>query len=98
MAHDVEQLPAAHKVGAFNVLRVGPEANTVSTYSGYDPFELPHKLLEVLPYFDGRPVAQALAAIAAERDIKLERALVRKLVDFKILVPAEGTTDVTLEA
>ena len=87
-----EQLPAALKVGVFNVLRLGPDSNTISTYSGYDPIELPNKLLEVLPYFDGRPVAQALAAIAAERDVKLDRALVRKLVDFKLLVPCEGTT------
>ena len=85
-----EQLPAALKVGAFNVLRMGADANTISTYSGYDPIELPNKLLEVLPYFDGRPVAQALAAIAAERGLKIDRKLVRRLVDFRVLIPCEA--------
>lgn len=86
-----ERLPAALKVGPFNVLRMGPDANTISTYSGYDPIELPTRLLEVLPYFDGRPVAQALAAIAAERGLKIDRKLVRRLVDFRVLVSCDAS-------
>ena len=88
--HRSEQLPVALKVGQFNVLHVGADAHTVTTYSGYDPFELPNKLLAVLPYFDGRPVRAALATIAAETGVKLDQKLVRKLVDFKILVPCEA--------
>jgi hypothetical protein len=85
-----EQLPAALKVGPFNILRLGADAATVNSYNGYDPVELPTKLLAVLPYFDGRPLAQTLASIAAEKGVKLDRELVRRLVDFKILVPSDG--------
>jgi hypothetical protein len=52
--------------------------------------------MELLPYFDGRPVADALAAIADERGVSLDAALVRKMVDFELLVPA-GLPDSTPE-
>lgn len=81
------ELPVALKVGSFNSIRLDADAQVVSSYNRYDPIELPKSLLEVLHYFDGRPTAQACAAISAERGIALEHALVRKLVDFKILVP-----------
>jgi hypothetical protein len=61
----------------------------ISTYSGYDPLEVPNQVMELLPYFDGRPTEEALAAIADERGIRLEPDLVRKLVDFMLLVPAK---------
>jgi hypothetical protein len=44
-------------------------------------------LLDVLPSFDGRPTEEVLSAIATERNIHNQQGLVRKLVDFKILVP-----------
>jgi hypothetical protein len=45
--------------------------------------------MELLHYFDGRPVVDALAAIADERGVSLDAALVRKMVDFKLLVPPQ---------
>jgi hypothetical protein len=45
--------------------------------------------MELLPYFDGCPTEDVLAAIADERGIRLEPDLVRKLVDFMLLVPAK---------
>ena len=82
-------LPVALKVGSFHSVRFGADTQVISSYSGSDPIELPKSLLGVLHYFDGRPTKQALAAISAERSIKINHALVRKLVDFKILVPSE---------
>jgi hypothetical protein len=64
----------------------------VSTYSGYDPLDVPNQVMELLPYFDGRPTEDVLAAIASERGIRLEPGLVRKLVDFMVLVPAKTPT------
>ena len=84
-----EQLPAALKVGSFNSVRLNVDAQVVSSYNGYDPIELPKALLDVLYYFDGRPTTQARAAISAERGLTIDQALMRKLVDFKILVPCE---------
>jgi hypothetical protein len=46
--------------------------------------------MDLLHYFDGRPTESALAAIAGERGVRLDPALIRKLVDFKLLVAAEG--------
>lgn len=83
------QLPPALEVGSFRSVRLNADTQVVSSYSGYDPIELPKSLLEVLHYFDGRPTRQALAAISAERSIKINHALVRKLVNFKILVASE---------
>ena len=40
-----------------------------------------------MQYFDGRPTEQAITAIANERGIDVDPALVQKLVDFKVLVP-----------
>ena len=58
----------------------------MSSYSDYDPLELPSAVMELLPFFDGRPTAEALAEIEAERGVRLEPALVRKLIDFQVLV------------
>lgn len=83
------ELPAALTVGSFHSTRLGADAQVVSSYSGFDPIELPKSLLEVLHYFDGRPTAQARAAISTERGININHELLRKLVDFKILVPSD---------
>lgn len=83
------EIPAALKVNAFRTTRVTADTQIISSYNGSDPVELPKSLLGVLHYFDARPTEQALAAIRAERGLKIHPELVRKLVDFKILVPAE---------
>lgn len=84
------QLPVALKVGSFRSIRLSADTQVVSSYNEYDPIELPRSLLEVLHYFDGRPTAQALAAISAERGVTINRDLVRRLVDFNILVAPAG--------
>jgi hypothetical protein len=80
-------LPPALQVGSFRVIKVGPESAHVSAYSTHDSLELPRALLEALPSFDGRPTQDALSVIEVERNIKIHPGLVRKLVDFQILVP-----------
>jgi len=85
-----EESPASLKVGPFQVIEIGPDFSRVSSYNGFDPLDLPKPLMGVLHYFDGRPTAQALAAIAATEGVQLNAALVRKLTDFGILVPGES--------
>jgi hypothetical protein len=58
----------------------------VTTYNGFDPLELPRLLVDVLPYFDGGPTCDALRRIRAERRINVQPDLVRRLVDFELLV------------
>jgi hypothetical protein len=43
--------------------------------------------LDLLPYFDGPPTKEVLRRIQKERGLRLQKALVRKLVDFEILIP-----------
>jgi hypothetical protein len=61
----------------------------VATYSPLDPLDLPVDLLDVLHHFDGRPVAAVLQDLAENAGIELDEALVRKLVDFRVLEPPE---------
>jgi hypothetical protein len=72
------------------VLDPGPDALRLVAAS---PGPGARVLLEALPYFDGRPTNQAIAA-AAERGVIVDRAVVRRLVDFGVLVdPADPTPD-----
>jgi hypothetical protein len=82
-----EQLPPVLKAGSLSVLGMDQESCRVTTYSPIDPLDLPHALMGILPYFDGRPTQDALAAIEKHERIKLDPALVRKLADFEILIP-----------
>jgi hypothetical protein len=60
----------------------------VAGYSGFDPLDLPRILVDALPCFDGRPTAAVLREIRAKRRVNLQPALVRRLVDFGVLIPA----------
>ncbi len=46
-------------------------------------------LVEVLSYFDGRPTREVLTRIRAEQNINVQPSLVRRLVDFGVLVAAD---------
>jgi hypothetical protein len=84
--HGDDSLPGRLTVGTFQTLTVGRERVRVMTYNPYDPLELPRLLVDVLPYFDGRPTAQALRRIRTERGVNVQPELVRRLVDFGVLI------------
>jgi hypothetical protein len=84
--HGDDTVPARLAVGGFSVVATGRERMRVASYSDYDPLELPRLLVDVLPYFDGRPTAEALRRIRAERNVNVQPDLLRRLVDFGILV------------
>jgi hypothetical protein len=85
-----DDIPSNLTVGRFEVLQVKRAVTRVNTYNNFDPLDVPNTVMELLPYFDGRLVVDALAAIADERGMSLDTALVRKMVDFKLLVPPES--------
>jgi hypothetical protein len=87
-----DDIPPVLEVGSMQLALMTRATTRVSTYSGYDPLDVPNQVMELLPYFDGRPTEDVLAAIASERGIRLEPGLVRKLVDFMVLVPAKTPT------
>lgn len=87
-----EEVPAKLTVGPMQLVQIQNGLSRVSTYSDFDPLDIPQSVMELLPYFDGCSTDHALAAIANERGVKLDHALVRKMVDFKLLVEPETQT------
>lgn len=83
-----DELPERLTIGDFKVIGASREAIRVSSYTGADPLDLDPDVLRVLPYFDGRPVGEALAAIEEDQGVRVERDLLRRLADFQVLVPA----------
>jgi hypothetical protein len=82
-----EGVPERLHVASLRLTQMGREAAQAVTYNRFDPIELPHELLAVLPLFDGSPTPEVLAKIEAEHGLVLEEDLVRKLVDFGVLTP-----------
>jgi hypothetical protein len=88
-----EELPGRLTAGSFHILSTGRENVRVVSYTGTDPLDLAPEILEILPYFDGRPVSQAVRAIEEERGVRVEEDLIRKLADFEILLPEQSPGD-----
>jgi hypothetical protein len=63
----------------------GPSRIRLATYSGMDALEVPAVVGAILPYFDGRPTAEALADIRRTEGVNVDPKLVRKLTDFGVL-------------
>jgi len=85
-------VPKALRTGAMQVSAVGQDVVELTAYSGYDPLAVPRMLFDVLHVFDGRSTAQALTAAAAA-GVEMDRAVVRRLVDFGVLVDAAERPD-----
>jgi hypothetical protein len=76
------------RTARLRVLSVSGDRCLVESYSRTDPLELSGALLGLLRHFDGRPVAETLAAIAADENVEIEEGVVRRLADFGVLLPA----------
>jgi len=84
-----QALPRRLVVGRLETVGTGRDHVRVVTYSPYDPLDLPRLLVDALPYFDGRPTGEALRRIRSRQGVDLQPALVRRLVDFGVLVAAD---------
>lgn len=83
-----EELPQRLKVGSFRLSGMEQGAFAVGTYSNYDTMRLPQSVIGILAYFDGRPVEDVLDEIMEKEKLRVSLSLVRKLVDFGLLVTA----------
>ena len=83
-------LPTRLHTGNFQVVNISEDHVRVTTYSPYDPLDIPKQILEALSYFDGRPLAEALDVISRQKDIPLNSQMLHTLLDFGILV-GEGS-------
>ena len=76
------------RLGTFVVTDRSPDAVRLVSYSTSDLLSIPPELHDVLSAFDGRPAAEALAKIHAQHGLEIEPAVVGRLLDFEVLVPA----------
>ncbi len=79
-------LQLSHRTAELGLVQIGRRKVQVDAYRPHDPQEIPAQLLELLPEFDGRGTEATLSAIEKGHGVRLEPALVRKLVDFGLLV------------
>lgn len=84
-----EEMPASLKAANLNVQFLNRDSCKVAAYSQLDPIALPKVLMDLLPYFDGRPTEEVLSIIRKEKHIKIDQALIRRLLDFRILVASD---------
>lgn len=80
------QLTQRLRVGEFQIVDIGPDYARISSYSTYDPLDVPTALLSLLGRFDGRPVREVLRELETTYRVNLDVEFVRKLVDFEVLV------------
>jgi hypothetical protein len=82
------EIPEALRAEPYHVLGSGAGKVQLRGYSSLDTVEIPAKLLEVLPYFDGRPTREVLAVIQTECKLRIHDGLLRRLVDYGFLSAA----------
>lgn len=85
-----EAIPDRLKVGTLTAVSPGRSHTRMVSYSAFDPIDLPRIVADLLPYFDGSATADTLNRIRRDTGLVLEPALVRRLVDYEILVPPDG--------
>jgi hypothetical protein len=84
-----ESVPYRLKSNSVKCESLGNRLWRVWAYSPYDPIDLSESVLEVINYFDGRPVNEVLRMIDDEKRIQIDAAMLLKLVEQKILIPAD---------
>ena len=87
--HSSPKVPHRLRVGPFEIAAMGEQGARVSTYSKYDALELPTVLVSLLARFDGRPTTEVTREIARTEGVDVDDGLLRKLVDFGILVASD---------
>lgn len=81
-------LPDRVQAGVVQVTPIDSNRLRVTAYRPIDPIVMPHALYDVLHMFDGRSTRSALRAIASAGGPEIDRGVVRRLVDYGVLVEA----------
>ena len=85
-----EKIPERLKMGSFTVVKADKEFYSVySSAMGFDSFQLSQRVMRLLPYFDSRPTNEIVGEIVEKERMRFTPALLRRLVDFSILIPVE---------
>ena len=84
------EIPPRLKATNFTIAESGADFCRVShSPLGMESLALSTRVLGLLWYFDGRPTTEVVEQIIKERKLRITPALLRRLVDFKILTPCE---------
>src|ERR1700693_76066 len=86
-----DSAPERPRMGLFQIEGIVSGKYSAVTYSPYDPLRMSPELVAVLPHFDGRPTGEVMEEIRVHRGIRLDPALVRRMMDFRVLVEGGGT-------
>lgn len=78
-------LPGRLRFGRHQVVGLGPDAVRVVTTNVHQPLDVSAEVHGLLHHIDGRPTAEALAAMERERGAALDEATVRHLLDHRLL-------------
>jgi hypothetical protein len=84
-----DAIPERLRLGSVQLTAASDGKYSVASYSPYDPLLMSEQLARALRFFDGRHTEDALAAILAELKFRLDRRLLRRLVDFGLLKAAD---------
>jgi hypothetical protein len=82
------QPDALLKLGHFEIIQLLDDHVQISTYSCYDPLEVPRSLLGALVRFDGRPTVTVLEEITRCEGLLISSELLGNLCDFGVLLDA----------
>jgi len=80
------EIPDRLVAGGFKLVQISETSVNVLSYSDFDPMKMNRALYEALPFFAGRRLEEARQKIHAEKGISVSLAIVRQLVDRRILV------------
>lgn len=80
-------LPARVRLGQVRIVGASPSTVRLQAYSFLDPLEVPRELFDVLHWFEGRPLEEALASASEAAGEAVPPAAIRMLLDHEILVP-----------
>ncbi|MGE0126832.1 MAG: hypothetical protein AB7U82_01915 [Blastocatellales bacterium] len=86
-----DDIPERLRMGDFMVMEANPDFYSLYHPDiGMDAFKLSARIIRLLPYFDGQPTAEIVNQIVEKEGLRFTDELLRRLVDFKILLPVEG--------
>ena len=79
-------VPTRVRLGSYQIVSTGEDYIRVTTYSPYDPLDIPKNLFDVMVYFHGRPLTDALNIITRKLNVPLNSKVTQTLLDFGVLI------------
>jgi hypothetical protein len=83
------RVPDRLRLHVLKVLPVDTKTVGLAAYSEFHPLGVSQDLMAVLPHFDGRKTKDVVRSLATEHNVKMDEALIRRLVDFRVLVDVD---------